>query len=160
MCGRTPTDDGVRLQVDHKIPQEWGGTSDEWNLETLCNECNAGKKAYFSTFDSELMRAVLQRESVYIRLGETLRAGGETGVDARVLEFVGGQRQWDKRLRELRELGWEYRTKVRTTTRGSRETAYFLIHAPHGSWPADPGREIRRREMQRKANLPDRSVRP
>jgi hypothetical protein len=23
MCGRTPLDDGVRLQVDHKIPKEW-----------------------------------------------------------------------------------------------------------------------------------------
>jgi len=25
MCGRTPLEDGVKLQVDHKIPKEWGG---------------------------------------------------------------------------------------------------------------------------------------
>lgn len=25
LCGRTPLEDGVKLQVDHKLPQAWGG---------------------------------------------------------------------------------------------------------------------------------------
>src|SRR5262245_39924303 len=47
MCGRTPLVDGVRLQVDHKIPKEWGGDDSLENLQPLCEECNRGKKNLF-----------------------------------------------------------------------------------------------------------------
>lgn len=42
VCGRDPTD-GIKLQVDHIKPFSKGGTTEESNLATLCNECNAGK---------------------------------------------------------------------------------------------------------------------
>lgn len=44
MCGKTPNEDGVRLHIDHKVPREWGGKSEEENLQALCSDCNEGKK--------------------------------------------------------------------------------------------------------------------
>jgi hypothetical protein len=41
-CGRRSSD-GVVLHVDHIIPIELGGRTRSNNLQTLCNECNAGK---------------------------------------------------------------------------------------------------------------------
>lgn len=42
MCGRGAAD-GVKLEVDHKIPIAKGGTTTEENLWTLCFDCNRGK---------------------------------------------------------------------------------------------------------------------
>lgn len=42
ICGLTQKD-GVRLEVDHKIPRAKGGSNDEQNLWTLCQPCNSGK---------------------------------------------------------------------------------------------------------------------
>lgn len=39
-CGQ-----GVRLEVDHKVPHAMGGTDALDNLQTLCFECNRGKRA-------------------------------------------------------------------------------------------------------------------
>jgi hypothetical protein len=43
LCGRTAEHDQVRLEVDHQQPVSKGGTNDDANLWTLCNDCNAGK---------------------------------------------------------------------------------------------------------------------
>lgn len=43
MCGRTPYEDGVKLEVDHKIPIAKGGRTELNNLWTLCQDCNKGK---------------------------------------------------------------------------------------------------------------------
>jgi len=44
-CGRSPSvDNKVRLEVDHKTPVAKNGQSDIENLQTLCWECNQGKK--------------------------------------------------------------------------------------------------------------------
>lgn len=43
LCGRTPADDGVKLEVDHIIPVSKGGKTIESNLRTLCYDCNRGK---------------------------------------------------------------------------------------------------------------------
>lgn len=44
-CGRSPSlDHKVRLEVDHKHPVLKGGQDDIENLQTLCWECNQGKK--------------------------------------------------------------------------------------------------------------------
>jgi hypothetical protein len=50
MCGLGPVD-GMKLQIDHIIPREWGGLTDLENLEPLCAPHNHGKKAFFATFD-------------------------------------------------------------------------------------------------------------
>ncbi len=44
MCGRTSAD--VKLEVDHVVPVDAGGTDELHNLAALCRDCNAGKSAY------------------------------------------------------------------------------------------------------------------
>src|SRR3989344_2923846 len=41
-CGRTAAD-GVKLHVDHVVPESFGGTTSFENLGTLCDQCNIGK---------------------------------------------------------------------------------------------------------------------
>lgn len=43
ICGRT-AQDGVKLEVDHKIARSKGGSDDLSNLWTLCFDCNRGKR--------------------------------------------------------------------------------------------------------------------
>ena len=43
LCGRS-ADDGVKLEVDHRIPRAKGGVDTHVNLWTLCFECNNGKR--------------------------------------------------------------------------------------------------------------------
>lgn len=44
ICGKSPaTDTTVTLQVDHIIPWDKGGETEESNLQTLCSYCNVGK---------------------------------------------------------------------------------------------------------------------
>lgn len=42
-CGRRPPE--CVLEVDHIVPHALGGTDVEANLQTLCRDCNQGKKA-------------------------------------------------------------------------------------------------------------------
>lgn len=42
LCGTT-AQDGVRLEIDHKIPRAKGGGNELSNLWTLCWDCNRGK---------------------------------------------------------------------------------------------------------------------
>ena len=42
ICGRT-AQDGLTLEVDHKIPRTKGGGNHPDNLWTLCRTCNRGK---------------------------------------------------------------------------------------------------------------------
>ena len=44
-CGRSPgKDKTTELEIDHRIPVAKNGTNDIDNLQTLCHECNQGKK--------------------------------------------------------------------------------------------------------------------
>lgn len=48
MCGANPKNTpGVKLVIDHIIPVEQGGKTTFDNLQTLCRDCNAGKKDKF-----------------------------------------------------------------------------------------------------------------
>jgi hypothetical protein len=42
LCGRSQSD-GVKLHVDHRIPRVKGGSNEDDNLWTLCEDCNLGK---------------------------------------------------------------------------------------------------------------------
>jgi 5-methylcytosine-specific restriction endonuclease McrA len=42
-CGRNPTEDNVKLEVDHVKPISNGGLDSMDNLITACRDCNQGK---------------------------------------------------------------------------------------------------------------------
>ncbi|MHA1522633.1 MAG: HNH endonuclease, partial [Promethearchaeota archaeon] len=43
-CGASPAlNPGTQLHIDHKTPWSKGGETEEYNLQTLCSECNLGK---------------------------------------------------------------------------------------------------------------------
>ena len=46
-CGRGAKEDGVKLHVDHIIPESNGGEFKTTNLTTSCQECNLGKSDVF-----------------------------------------------------------------------------------------------------------------
>lgn len=147
MCGRTIEKHGIVLVVDHKIPREWGGPTAPENLWAICADCNSGKKNYFESVDSELMRKVMGNRSVHIRIGETLKAFAPQAVSAATLEFVANQDDWKKRARELRYLSWDIHVFNRKLE-GGRVSSYYQLKRSQ-PWPKDPTTVIRRYEQDR-----------
>jgi hypothetical protein len=150
MCGKTVSHDSVRLHLDHKIPQEWGGPTGEENLWALCSACNEGKKNYFSSFDPELMSTVLRHDSVHKRIAELLHLRNGQWVDSDLIEFVANfedyQADWQKRLRELRYLDLVITVKRKKEMR--RTKSYYKLE----NWvdlPNDPSRAARKFEQAR-----------
>src|SRR2546427_7872119 len=117
MCGRTIEKHGITLVVDHKTPRDWGGSNEAQNLWAICEDCNGGKKAYFSSLNvnPQTMKHVMSHESVHVRIGEMLKAVGVGNrTPSVILEIVAGQDDWQKRLRELRDpvIGWKIDTRL------------------------------------------------
>ncbi|MEV7962026.1 HNH endonuclease [Oerskovia paurometabola] len=136
MCGRTPVDHHVVLVVDHKVPQAWGGTNELENLQPLCEECNGGKQAWFASYDqfSDEIRLAMSHSEPQRRIGELLKAFRGELVPGDLLGVVASQgayqEDWQKRLRELRELGWVIKHKNVHVRNGSRRVVshYGLEH--------------------------------
>jgi 5-methylcytosine-specific restriction endonuclease McrA len=142
MCGKG-VEDGIKLEVDHRIPLDWGGSNDIDNLWTLCQEDNHGKKAYFASLNeyTNQIRAAASQPSVHRRLGELLRAFGiGNPVPSYLLQLVASARQynedWQRRLRELRELGWDYTVTKRREN--GRIVSYYSLKT-EGGWPGGSG---------------------
>lgn len=156
MCGRTPGQDHVRLHVDHKIPREWGGKTELDNLQALCSECNEGKKAFFATFDEHAnkLAAAVSHDEPHRRIGELLMAFAPGEIRSDVIELAASAKQyqedWQKRTRELRELGWQYKVRKEKDELGRVRSYYRLTKWepwPDGSIAA----EIKKREAAKKA---------
>lgn len=152
MCGRTIEGHGVALVVDHKRPRDWGGSNERENLWAICEECNAGKKAHFSSLNVnlEMLKKVTAHESVHVRIGELLKAiGVGNPTPSALLEVVADQDDWQKRLRELRYsvIGWDIETHLYKAPSGRRQADYIL--RSYKSWPKDPTRKIRLFEKDR-----------
>lgn len=147
MCGRTIAKHGITLQVDHIIPVEWGGSSEIENLQALCEEDNAAKKAYFAGFDQELMKKVFAFPKVHQRIGQLLIALQPGYVESFLLGAVAGQEDWQKRLRELRTLGWEIEVRKTKQPNGRVTSAYKV--AKWNQLSDDPAADIRRIEKER-----------
>ncbi len=146
MCGATIAEDGVSLQIDHKIPVSWGGKTEIDNLWTICVPCNHGKRDYFSSFNDAEMRAVLQYKSVHERIAHLLRMHMGKPVPAYLIEFVANateyQEDWHKRLRELRYPVIGLSIEVSKKKVNGRVRAFYTLH----NWkdiPADHKRKIR-----------------
>lgn len=140
-CGKKPLEDEIKLEVDHKVPLDWGGTDDLENLQPLCQACNGGKRAFFATFEehAESIRAAGMHSDVHVRIGETLKAFAAAGKEAPaqvlgpVASLLQYQDDWQKRMRELRELGWEY--SYRKRREDGRVHTYYRLVKWH-PWPA------------------------
>lgn len=121
MCGMNIAEDCIKLAVDHKIPQAWGGTNDTDNLWAICSVCNEGKKNYFATFDENTMKTVLAPETVHERILALLHLKQNEWVEGDFLEFVANfkdfQEDWQKRLRDLRYLGLHIESSRRRSGR-------------------------------------------
>ena len=160
MCGRSVEKHGIALVVDHKKPREWGGSNELDNLWAVCEDCNSGKKAYFSSLkaDSELMKSVMAHPSVHMRIGELLKAVGVGArVSSQLMDVVADQDDWQKRLRELRYpvIGWEIDTKLYFTDLGKKQCDYIL--RTFKPWPPDPSGVIRQFEADRKRRNREKS---
>jgi hypothetical protein len=153
-CGKTPIKHHVELDVDHKIPREWGGTNDRDNLQALCSECNEGKKNLWADYDQykDKVREVTRYKEPHKRIGELLKAFGNEPIPDDLLEMIAKmgqyQKDWTRRLRELKELGWKY--KVSKKKIGGRVRSSFVLEH-YEPWPEGNIRaEIKRREVLRK----------
>ncbi len=132
MCGKTIVGDGIRLQIDHKIPQNWGGMTVFTNLWAVCQSCNNGKRDYFSSFDEDEMEEILALDSVHERIACLLKLHIGQPVSSQLLGFVANateqQEDWQKRLRDLRYpvIGLEILMGRGKNASGQTETTYTL----------------------------------
>lgn len=158
MCGRSVEKHDVTLVVDHKIPQHWGGTDEPENLWAICEECNSGKKSFFASFDSAVMRKVMTLQSPHMRIGELLKLNFGKPVESWMIEFVAGdQDDWPKRTRELRYLGWKINVGRKLKTETGRVVSVYTLKS-FKEWPEDPTSWIRKFEAKRAlGNKKDRS---
>ena len=160
MCGRNPTEHGVVLQLDHKIPKDWGGhPTDEDNLWPLCEYCNLGKKNDFSSFNdaSEAIANAMKYDDVWTRCGELLKALRGQEVPDYLLFLIVPQKNrgdYKKRVRELRfVLGWDIHTFSRKAEDSELNLTYHICRSwqpwpPEGA-PAAVGAYEKRRQIER-----------
>jgi HNH endonuclease len=155
-CGKSPLKDSVRLEVDLMVPPEWGGTTDPENLRPLCEDCSRGKRQYLETYASysEQIRHAAGFDEPQRRIGELLLAlQGEwvpselIGIVASAKEF---QTDYERRVRELRTLGWEYKVR-KAFGEGARVRVYYRL-VRSAPWPENIHAAITAEEKRRRAN--------
>ncbi|NYF33797.1 HNH endonuclease [Sphingopyxis sp. JAI108] len=133
MCGRTVDGDDIKLQVDHRIPQTWGGLTVDENLWAICVQCNHGKRDFFKSFDPAEMAELIAIESVHERIARFLKMHEGEWVDSDKIEDIANVRErqedWQKRLRELRYpvVGLDIETTRYTTEQGFVRSRYKLV---------------------------------
>jgi hypothetical protein len=150
MCGRTVAEDKVKMHIDHRVPREWGGKTEDDNLWALCTECNEGKKNFFQTITDRGVQQALLHGSIHKRIGELLKYHQGQPVHTSIIKIVAyTHNDWEKRLRELRELGWiiNYQNK---REKGRVQTYYTMKHWE--PWPENPAAAIREAEKAKKTN--------
>lgn len=101
-CGRGIKDD-VKLDVDHKIPVDYGGGNDDDNLWTLCEGCNEGKKHWFTDEDAETIRDIMNEKSGSKRIEKYFEAHPGELIETSKLDVISGIRDWERTLRLIRE---------------------------------------------------------
>jgi len=155
-CGRTPARDGVVLNVDLRVPPDWGGTNDPENLQPLCEECQEGKRQYLQTYApySEQIRLAASFDEPQKRIGELLKALAGQWVPTDLIGIVASakeyQEDYQRRIRDLRFLGWEV-TQQKRHHEGARVKVYYrLVHA--APWPDNIRAAITAEERRRKAS--------
>ena len=146
------------LEVDLKVPPEWGGIADPENLQPLCEDCIEGKRQYQETYASysEQIRHAADFDEPQRRIGELLLALRDEWVPSELIGIVASakeyQTDYEKRTRELRLLGWNYRVR-KERGEGTRTRVYYqLIQSepwPENIHTAIVTEERRRRDAKR-----------
>lgn len=86
MCGRS-AQDGIALEVDHRLPVSKGGTNAMSNLWTLCDACNRGKSdGHIDKVDPRAIDSKLHRSKDILQ-----RVHDEMGVKEVLIGFSGGK---------------------------------------------------------------------
>jgi hypothetical protein len=155
LCGRTPLRHSVVLEPDLKVPPEWGGTTDPENLWPLCEECLEGRRQYLEAYASysEQIRHAASFDEPQRRIGELLTALREEWVPSELIGVVASAKEfqgdYERRLRDLRMLGWDYKVR-REHNQGARIRVYYkLIRS--ASWPESIRAAITAEEKRRSA---------
>jgi hypothetical protein len=152
-CGQTPLVDGVKLVVDHKVPRSWGGGNERENLQPLCEQCNHGKRDYFQSYDADAdkIKASINWDEPQRRIGELLLAFDGAWVRTDLLSIVASskefQEDWQRRLRDLRYLGWEIASEKRHNE-GARVWTYYRV-VKSTDWPLNIHAAIKAEEKRR-----------
>jgi 5-methylcytosine-specific restriction endonuclease McrA len=148
MCGRTAVEDSVKLHIDHKVPQDWGGETEDDNLWVLCSECNEGKRNFFATITDLAVRDAMLHKEIHVRIGELMKAKMGEAIPKNLFQIVAYTHDdWEKRLRELREIGWEYHY-IRREEKGHTRVYFILDHWE--PWPENPAAAIHEAERRKK----------
>ncbi len=102
-CGRSAKD-GVKLNVDHATPVDWGGTNDISNLITLCDECNRGKKAWVNSVPSQSMQQIMNNQTVEKRIEALFDEFPNQDIPSLMIQLVSkGSLDWQRALRRIRQ---------------------------------------------------------
>ena len=102
-CGRS-ADDGVKLQIDHITPVDWGGTNDPSNLQTLCEDCNLAKKASVDMLPRETMRRIMGGKTVESRIEALFDNFPNQDIPSTLIQIVSkGALDWQRALRRVRQ---------------------------------------------------------
>ncbi|HEX7895038.1 MAG TPA: HNH endonuclease signature motif containing protein [Terriglobales bacterium] len=158
MCGRTPQDDHIKLDIDHKVPLDWADLddpNDPANLQPLCTDCNAGKKAHYAAFDeyADAIRAARKGADPWTRIGELFKAMLNKQVPRELITIVAGETHAGddlKRARELRYIfGWDIQNSPDRS--GSRTKSFYRCLSWKPFPPEGPEEIVRRHEQERKA---------
>jgi 5-methylcytosine-specific restriction endonuclease McrA len=102
-CGRSP-EDNVKLQIDHVIPVDWGGKTEIDNLETLCEECNRGKKNWIPTVSVDVMQKIMLKQTVEERIEALFESLPCEDIPSAIIRLVSrGAFDWQRALRRIRQ---------------------------------------------------------
>jgi hypothetical protein len=154
MCGRTPVQHDIVLKVDLRVPPEWGGTNDPENLWPLCEECFEGRRQYLQTYApyaGQISRAASFDEPQR-RIGELLKAFNGNWVPSDLIGIVASakeyQEDYQRRIRDLRFLGWDYQQQKRYDEGARVKVYYRLVRA--AAWPDNIRAAIASEEERRR----------
>lgn len=160
-CGSTPLKDMVKLVVDYRLPVAWGGVAEPDNLQPLCEQCATGKQQYMEihAVHTDKIRMAASYDEPQRRIGELLKAFSGGWVRTDLLSMVASakeyQEDWQRRLRDLRFLDWEY-THEKRRNEGARVWTYYRLIQSQ-PWPNNIHAAIKAEERRRKEAKRSRS---
>ncbi len=115
------------------------------------------KRDYFRSFEAhaEQIRAAIGFDEPQKRIGELLKAFDGGWVRSDLLGIVASaksfQEDWQRRLRDLRFLGWDYEHEKRYDE-GSRVSTYYRL-TKSAAWPTNISQAIRAEEARRRSGV-------